>query len=343
MSTASLHAVPNPAEKIMQSALGFMATAALHAVTTLGVPDLMKNGPVNVASLAISTSTNEDALYRVMRALASMSIFTESAPRNFALTPSGELLVKGAPGSLREMVLWMGDPCHFRTFPELLHAIRTGETVIERVYGVSCFEFFERDKVTGEIFNDAMTSFSAAVIPAVLEAYDFSFLNGKTLVDIAGGHGMLLSGILKEYPALRGILVDLPHVLEGAKHRLAAEGLSNRCALASCDFFSGVPSGDAYILKHIIHDWDDAKAGTILRNIRRASPAGTKLILLETPVLAGDAPQMVKWLDLEMLMMPGGRERSEDEYRALLAASGFQLHRVLPTKSPLNILESVSV
>jgi len=344
MSTASsFHAEPNPTEKIMQSALGFMKTGALHAVCSLGVPDLLKNSPAHVASLAKSTSSNEDALYRVLRALASMGIFTETSPRTFALTSSGELLVKDVPGSLRDMVLWLGDPCHFRVFPELLHAIRTGETVVERVYGVSCFDFLAKDKATGEVFNNAMTSFSASVISAVLDAYDFSFLDGRTLVDIAGGHGRLISGILNRYPALRGVLVDLPHVLEGATARIAAEGLSARCTLTSADFFKEVPFGDAYIMKHIIHDWDEAKAGNILRNIHRASAAGTRVILLETPVLPGDAPQMVKWLDLEMLTLPGGRERSENEYRALLAGNGFELLRVLPTKSPLSVLEAVSV
>ena len=332
---------PNPIDKILQAALGFMATAAIHAVARLGIADLLKDGPLQVSSLAKSTATNQDALYRVLRALASNGIFTETAPRTFALTPPAQLLVKDAPGSQRDMVLWMGDPCHFRTFPELLHSVKTGETVVERVYGASCFEFLVRDKATGEVFNDAMTGFSASVIPAVLESYDFSFLQGKTLVDIAGGHGMLITSILKKYPTARGILMDLPHVLEGAKPRLAAEGLSDRCALASGDFFKEVPSGDAYIMKHIIHDWDDEKAGGILGNIGRASAAGTRVILLETPVLAGDVPQIVKWLDLEMLMLPGGRERTEDEYRTLFSANGFQLSRVIPTKSPLNILEAV--
>jgi ubiquinone/menaquinone biosynthesis C-methylase UbiE len=344
MSTASsLHAVPNPADKLMHSVMGFMVTASLHAVTTLGIPDLLKQGPVHVSTLAKSTASNEDALYRVMRALASNGIFTESASRTFALTPPAELLVKGAPGSMRDMVLWCADVCHFRVFPELLHAIKTGETVVEKVYGVSCFEFFEQDQAASEVFNNAMSDFSASVVSPILEAYDFSFLHGKTLADIAGGHGVLLCGVLKKYPSLRGILTDLPHVLEGAKPKLAAHGLTERCTLTSADFFREVPSSDAYMLQHVIHDWDDEKAGTILRNIHRASPVGTKVLVLETVVAPGDTPQVVKWLDLEMLLFPGGLERTEKEYSALLAASGFQLQRVLPTKSPLQILEAVSV
>jgi hypothetical protein len=327
----------------MHSVMGFMVSASLHAVTTLGIPDLLKHGPVHVTALAKSTATNEGALYRVMRALASNGIFTESAPRRFALTPPAELLVQGAPGSLREMVLWCADVCHFRAFPELLHAIRTGETVVEKVYGVSCFEFFERDKATSEVFNNAMSDFSASVVAPILEAYDFSFLNGKTLADIAGGHGQLLCGILSKYPALRGILTDLPHVLEGAKRKLAGHGLAERCALISVDFFREVPSSDAYILQHIIHDWDDEKAGTILRNIHKASSTGSKVLVLETLVAPGDTPQVAKWLDLEMLMFPGGLERTEDQYRALFAATGFQLQRVLSTKSPLQILEAARV
>jgi len=338
---SSLPAGPNPMEKIMQMGMGFMSTACLHGVTSLGIPDLLKNGPMPVAALAKSTSVNEDALYRVLRALASAGVFSECAPRTFALAPPSELLVADAPGSMRPMILWLGHECQYRTFAEMPHAIKTGETVLEKVYGLSCFDFLRENPVVSEIFNDAMTAASASAIPAVLDAYDFSFLNGKSLVDIAGGHGMLLSGILKKYPEIRGVLFDLDYVLEGAKPRLAAANLSSRCRLETGDFFREVPAGDAYMMRNIIHDWNDEKASTILRNIHRASQPGAKVILVEMILIPKDTPQIAKWLDLEMLLMPGGRERTEEEYGALFAGAGFELKQVLPTKSPASVLEAV--
>jgi len=330
-----------PAEQLFQMALGIMSTAALGCVAELEIADKLENGPRKVAELAAEAGVKEDALYRVMRALAAAGIFEEGAPRTFGLTPAAELLCCGVKGSMRSMVRWMATRMHFELFPEMMHSLKTGETVVEKVYNVSCFEYFEKNAGVSEIFNDAMTDFSAVVIPAALEAYDFSYLNGKTLVDIAGGHGKVLTEILVKYPAIRGKLFDLEHVVSGATPKIEAWGLTARCSTCSGDFFKEVPSGDAYVMKHIIHDWDEAKATTILKNIHKASPADARVILFEGVITAGNAPNLGKWIDLEMLLLPGGKERTEEEYRALFAGAGFRVTKTVQTKSPLCVIEAV--
>jgi hypothetical protein len=330
-----------PVEQLFQMGLGFMTTAALGCVAELEIAEKLKNGPKSVALLAAESGVKEEPLYRVLRALATAGVFEEQAPRTFALTPAADLLRRDAKGSMRNMMLFLATRIHFELAPEMMHSLKTGETVVEKVHNVSVFEYFEKDKLTGEIFNDAMTDFSAVVIPAALEAYDFNYLNGKTLIDIAGGHGKVLTEILVKYPEIRGKLFDREHVVNGAKPRIESLGLTGRCSVCSGDFFKEVPEADAYIMKHIIHDWDDAKATTILKNIHKASPADARVILLEGVIAPGNAPSVGKWLDLEMLLMPGGKERTEEEYRALFAGAGFRVTRIVQTKSPLSVIEAV--
>ena len=334
---------PEPGQLVLQLSLGYMASSALRVVTQLEIPDLLADGPKSVAALARNAQANEDALYRVLRALASVGVFEETEPRVFALTPAAETLRRGTPDSLRDMVLWIADPIHYRCFPEMLHAVKTGEPVIEKVTGSACFAYFEKDKVTGEVFNAAMTGFSAMMIPAVLEAYDFSPLNGGKLVDVAGGHGHVLTEILKKYPKINGMLFDLAHVAEGAKEPIRSAGLEGRCGVASGDFFVSVPPGNAYIMKHIIHDWDDERALKILRSIHAAAIGKAKVILLESVLEPGNEPHLAKWIDIEMLMLPGGRERTEEEFAKLCEKAGFCLTRVVRTKSPVCVIEAEKV
>jgi hypothetical protein len=332
---------PRPEELLLQMTLGIMATASLSCVVELEIAERLKNGPRNVAQLATEAGVKEEPLYRVLRALASGGIFAENTQRVFALTPGAELLCKGSKGSLHDFVRFLTTRQHFEIFAELMHGVKTGDTVVEKVYGVPCFEYFEKNAAFGTKFNDAMTEFSAAVIPAALEAYDFGWLNGKTLVDIAGGHGKVLTEVLVKYPEIRGKLFDLEHVVNGAKPRIESLGIAARCGVCHGDFFQAVPEGDAYIMKHIIHDWDDAKATTILKNIHKASPADARVVLLESVIAAGNAPHFGKWLDLEMLLFPGGCERTEEGFRALFAGAGFRVTRIVETKSPLCVIEAV--
>jgi hypothetical protein len=324
-------------QQLFQLGMGFIISAALGAATRLDIPDHLADRPRTAADLAAASGANEDALYRLLRALATAGVFTETAPRTFALTPISNLLRTGGP--VRDMVLWMCDEFHFRVYAEMLEAVKTGATVGEKVVGMPVFEYFTTDPALSERFNNAMTAFSANVAPAVLQAYDFGGIG--TLVDIAGGHGMILGSILRQHPQMRGILFDLEHVLAG--NRLAELGVADRVQLASGDFFKAVPAGgDAYIMKHIIHDWDDDKSVVILKNIRRAldpKPNG-RVVLLEAVLPPGDAPDMGKLIDLEMLLLPGGKERTADEFAALFDRAGFSLTRIVPTQSALSIIEA---
>ena len=326
-------------QHVYQLGMGFIVSAALGTATRLDIPDHLANGPRTTSDLARAASANEDALYRLLRALSTVGVFHEPAPRTFALTPVGELLRSGAPGGARDMILWMCDPFHYRVYAEMLSAVQTGQTVGEKVVGMPVFEYFARDTALAERFNNAMTAFSATVAPAALQAYDFSGID--VLVDIAGGHGMILASILREYPRMRGVLFDLEHVLAG--NRLEEFGVKDRVALAAGDFFTAVPpGGDAYIMKHIIHDWDDDKSVVILKNIRRAlegKPHG-KVILLDTVIQAGNQPDMGTLIDLEMLLLPGGKERTAAEFGALFERAGFELTRIVPTQSPLSVIEA---
>jgi len=339
--TPAQSARPEPVEQLMQFATGYMMSAALFAVTSLKIPDLLESGSKTISELAASTGSHEDALYRVMRALSSVGLFDENPARTFSLTPVSEPLCVDAPNSMRDMALWLTGPFHFQVWRELGHSVRTGETVPEKIFGVPCFGYFERDKEVGDRFNNAMTGFSVSTIAAALEAYDFGWLAGKTLVDVAGGHGMVLTEILKKCPNTKGVLFDLEHVVTGAKPRIERQGLSVRCSIAHGDFFVAVPEGDAYVMKNIIHDWNDERSATILKNIHRASRPGSRVILLEAMIAPGNEPHFAKWIDIEMLLLPGGRERTEQEYRDLFAGAGFKMSKVVPTKSPLCVIEAV--
>jgi len=340
MATPVQNQGPQPSEQLMQFATGYMVSAALYAVTKLGIPDLLKHGPKSTRELAGACAADEDAVHRALRALASVGVLTECSPRTFALTPVGDCLRADRDDSMRDMVLWFADAFHFQTYPEMLHALKTGDTVVEKVFGESCFGYFEKNNEEAQVFNAAMTRFSRMLTPAVLEAYDFSWLNGKTLVDIGGGHGYLLTTILKKYPEINGVIFDLEHVVNGAPSNISAAGVAGRCRAAGGDFFAEVPPGDAYIIKNIIHDWSDEKALCILRNCHRAGAGKTKVILVEMVITPGNEPHFAKWLDLEMMLLPGGRERTEAEFAKLFDEAGFRLTRVVQTKSPVCVLEA---
>lgn len=333
-------APPRPDELLMQLATGYMASAALHVCAAHGIADLLAKGPKPVAELARAAELNEDALYRVLRALASAGVFEERAPRVFANTMTSDLLRRDA-GPLRAMVEWMGDPAHMKAYAHFPHSVATGETLCEPAWGMNCWDYLGKDARFAKIFDDAMTGFSAVVIPAVLEAYDFSGIG--TLVDVAGGHGFVLTAILEKYPEMRGVLFDLERVTAGARERIAKldAKLASRVRIESGDFFQAVPAGDAIVMKHIIHDWNDPEARKILASCHRALPAGGKLILIESVISAGNTPELGKWIDLEMLALPGGRERTEEEFRALFASAGFRLTRIVPNASPLSVVEAV--
>jgi hypothetical protein len=327
------------AQQVFQLATGYIASTALQVSVQLRIADRLASGPRAVGDLAREAAVKEEPLYRVLRAAASVGVFEEIAPRQFALNAAAAMLRSDVPGSLYPMVRWISEPFHMRVYADIMHSLTTGAPAAAKTAGMPVFEYFARDPELSGLFNDAMTSFSGMVVPAVLEAYDFSEIN--VLVDVAGGHGGVVSGVLQRYPQMRGILCDLDHVIAGARERLRAIGLADRITCVVTDIFNEVPAGgDAYLMKHIIHDWDDERAGVILRNIRKVLADHGRVILLDSVIAPGNAPDFGKLIDLEMLVMPGGKERTADEFRDLFAANGYELTRIVPTQSALSVIEA---
>jgi hypothetical protein len=334
---AATQAMP-PEAFLTQMAFGAMMTQALYVVAKLGVADLLAAGPRPVSELADATETHERSLYRVMRSLASVGVFAESAPQVFSLTPYAEPLRSDAPGSMRNGAIFMGEEWHWRVWGNMEYSVRTGRPAWGHTHGAEVFDYFADHPREAGIFNGAMTDMSMGTAPPVVEAYDFSGF--RKIADIAGGHGYLLSQILKATPGLKGILFDVPQVVEGAGALLGREGVDERVERVAGDFFASVPAADAYIMKHIIHDWDDERCVRILSNIRSAMEPGAKVLLVETVVPEGNLPHYSKLLDLEMLTSPGGAERTAEEYASLLARAGLRMTRIVPTRSPLSIVEA---
>ncbi len=325
----------------MQLATGFVFTAAMQPIARMKIADLLAEGPLPVAELARQTGSNEDALYRVLRLLASAGLFAESPGKVFALTPMSDLMRAGVPGSLRDMILWMGNRFHSKVWSEVGHSIRTGQPAVEHVYGKPCFDVIFGDPEIAFDFNQAMTCFSHMIAPAVLDVYDFSEIG--TLMDVAGGHGAILCEILSRYPKMKGILFDIPNVIEEANCHICSLKMDHRCETMKGDFFEQIPAGaDACYMQHIIHDWNDERALKILENCRQALQGRTdgRLIIVDSVVPENSDPHMSKMLDLEMLLMPGGRERTEGEWHTLFAKAGFEITQILPTRAAESVIEA---
>ena len=333
--------VDEGAERLRQLAWGYIPAALIGVIIELGIPDLLADGMMPAGEIAAASHTNEDALYRMLRALASFGILAESSGRHFTLTATGRRLRSDVPDSLRGYIRWTTDPFLFRNYADLMYSAKTGEPAVAHVFGGSLFSHLQADPPLSRIFNDGMTSFSQMVSRAVLEAYDFSGI--KVLADLAGGEGALLAAILHKYPAMQGLLLEQEHVLPGARKRLEALGLADRSRCSAVDFFKSVPAGaDAYLMKSIIHDWDDQRAGIILRNCREAlrSVERGRLLLLEATIPSGNDPHVAKVYDMQMLVLAGGRERTRDEFQKLLAEAGFRLTAVVPTRSFVSVVEA---
>lgn len=334
--------LPPPAV-LYQLATGHYVSHAIYAAAKLGIADLLGTGPQRCDDLAKATGTHAPALRRVLRLLASAGVFAETEDGRFELTPVGSCLQSG-PGSFRPVALLFTSPGVRAAWGDLLHSVRTGEPALNHVFGMGSFEYFAQHPEEAAVFDEAMGAFTAMVAIAVAAAYDFSRFG--TIIDVGGGEGALLAGILRANPALRGVVFDMPRVAEGANETIAAAGLGDRCEFVGGDFFEAVPGGgDAYILKHVIHDWDDARAVRILRNCRRAMKAEGKLLIVEgvyperidqSVVSRGAAAN-----DVNMLVCTGGRQRAEAEFRALFDAAGFELTRIVPTQAMSSVIEGV--
>jgi hypothetical protein len=330
-------------EQLFQIALGYIPAMSVNVVATLSIPDELADGPKSVEEIAHARGVNADALYRIMRAVSTAGVFRELEGRRFEQTTMSDMLRTDHPRSLRPFMVFFPDPIHFRCYANLMHAIKTGEPTVKPTFGKDLFPYLAENPEASAIFNAGMVNVTQMFIPAILEVYDFS--ETRTLADIGGGHGSVLAAILQKYPRMEGILFDMDHVVRGAGDYLRSAGVSDRCKVVSGDFFKAVPAGaDTYIMKNIIHDWDDEKSATILKNIRKAlgdQPRG-KVLLLEWVLAPANEPHLSKWADIEMLALPGGRERTEEEYAALFAKSGFKLNRVVPTASQ-SLIEALAV
>lgn len=324
----------------MNQMLGsYWITQAIYAAAELGIADLLANGPLTVEELASRSGSNSSALYRVLRALASVGIFSESGDRKFSLTPMAENLRSDIPGSQRSFAIMSGTE-FFQTWGSLLHSVRTGEDAFSKVYGKAFFEYMTDNPDRHRIYDAAMNSIHDLETEPVLNAYDFSQF--RSLVDVGGGNGLKIAKILKRNPSLKGILFDLPAVAESARSVMSDFGLSERCEIIGGDFFSSVPAGaDAYIMRHVIHDWKDDMAMKILKNCREAMNPGGKVLVVESVIPEGNTPCFGKWLDLMMLLV-NGMERTEEQYRQLFKAAGLRLNRVVPTAHEVSIIEGVA-
>jgi O-methyltransferase domain len=339
MSTDTNPSQTPPDAALVQLVLGKCISMAISVAAKLRVADHLADGPKTLADLAANTKTHAPSLYRLLRSLAAAGVFSQEADGRFALTPMGEYLRTGVKGSLRGMADFFGSDWSWRAWGHMLETVQTGHTAFDSVFGEPVFDYLGKHPDESAILNEGMTGFTSNIAPAVAEAYNFAAF--KTVVDVGGGHGVLLSTILQSYAGVNGIVFDSPHVVVGAEDAIQKAGLTGRCRAVGGDFFQSVPAGgDAYLMKHIIHDWPDDRATTILRNCRKGVNPGGKLILVELVIAPGNAADLGKVIDLEMLVIASGQERTEVEYRQLLAGAGWRLTRVLPTKSPAQIVEA---
>jgi hypothetical protein len=330
---------PPAAQAIAQMASGYWVSQAIYVAAKLDIAGRLIAGPKTAADLAAECRVHPPALYRLLRALGSLGVFAEGEGGRFELTPLAQPLRSDVPESKRAMVLMTGEE-QYQAWGELLYSVTTGQTGFERRFGMPLFDYLADRPEQAALFDAAMVSIHGRETSAMLAAYDFGQFG--TLADLGGGNGSVLLAILQQHPVLRGILFDLPNVAERAQTLVAAAGFAPRCAVIGGSFFESAPTGaDAYLLRHIIHDWDDEKSLVILRSIRRAAPGQAKLLLVETVIEPGNAPSFAKLLDLTMLVIPGGQERTASEYDRLLAAGGFKLERIVPTTADVSVLEAI--
>ena len=329
-----------PEVQLVQMITGHWVAAAIYTAAKLKLPDHLAAGAISSESLAAAAGTHADSTYRLCRALSAVGVLTELPDRQFELTVLGELLRSDHPRSMRPMAMFQGAPPHWQGWGSFVHSVQTGQPAFEHVHGKQFFDYCEGDPEFAEAFNGAMTALSAAASQAVVQAYDFAGI--ETLVDVGGGHGHLLCTVLSANPSLTGIVFDLPHVVQGAAPTIAAAGLADRCQTVGGSFFESVPAGDAYISKHIIHDWDDEHSRKILSNMASAMQGSGRVLLVEAVIDAGNMTTFGKLIDLEMLHAThGGRERTEGEFRELFASAGLKLQRTIPTQSMFSVLEAV--
>lgn len=326
-----------PQDQLTRMITGYWISQLVYTAAELSLADLVAEHPRTADELATATQTHPGALYRLLRALASVGVFSEGEGGRFSLTPLAELLRTDVPGSQRAAVLMMVGQ-FYEAWGNVLGSVRSGRPAFELLHGQRFFEFLGEHPDQARIFDDAMTAFNDRKSRAVLDAYDFSSVS--VLADIGGGNGENLAATLRRFPAMRGVLFDLPDVVEEAV--VSESGLEDRCQVIGGSFLESVPEGaDAYLLRHIVHNWDDEHAVTILQNVRRTIDDRGKLLVVERVIPPGNEPMFGKLTDMTMLVVHGGKERTDEEYRRLFESAGFRLTRVVTTALDVSVIEGV--
>jgi len=332
-------AAPAPTRQNLAALItGFHASQMLHVAAKLQIADLLKDGPRNTADLAAVAGAHEDSLYRVMRTLASLGIFTELHNRRFALNAAAEYLRSDTPGSLRAVAEISGEEWMWRPWGALLESVKTGTTAFNHLYGEGTFDWFAKHPDAARLFDAGQAESTSVSARAIVEAYDFSKV--RRIVDVGGGDGTLLASLLRANPSTTGVVFDLPNVVEGARARFDRSAIA-RAEFTGGNFFTGVPGGaDLYMMKFILHDWNDDDCQKILVNVRRAVSSTSRLLVAEDLVCGPNEPCPAKPRDLNMLVRTGGRNRTEQEYRSVLTRGGFRTTRVIATSSTLFLIEA---
>jgi len=326
-----------PSAPLMRLINGYQVSQAIHVATVLGIPGLLAEGPRTTDELAAATDSTGNALRRLLRALAAIGVFHEEAVDRFSLTPLGDDLRPDAPDSLAGWAAFVGRPHHWEAWGHLLDSVKSGENAFRSLHGVDVWTHRSEHPEERAVFDAAMVALTRPTNASLLEAYDFGGFG--MLVDVGGGVGTFLAALLAAYPSLHGILFDQPHVFEGAKEQLRAAGVADRCRIVAGSFFDELPEGaDAYLLKSILHDWEDEEAAAILRTCRRAIGPGGTLIVVERVLGPPNQGAKTKFSDLNMLVMPGGRERGLQEFEALFETAGFRLERETPSSSGFSVI-----
>ncbi len=320
---------------------GSWISQMIYAAAKLELADRIGGGSRSVAELAVATGSHARSLYRLLRGLASLGVFSEDEPGVFSSTPLAATLRRDSVDSKWAQAVMMGEE-HFAAWGDIVESVRTGETAFDRLYGKPIFDYLAEHPEKARLFDAAMTSIHGHETRAMLEAFDLSDI--KTFADIGGGNGTNMIGVLNKYPDMNGILFDLPHVTARAEENLKRSGLSDRCRIVGGDFFGSIPGGaDVYFMRHIIHDWDDDRSERILRNVAAAAAEGAKLLVVEHVLPKGNEPSFGKLLDINMLLLPGGVERTADEFTRLYESAGFRLTRVVPFSGDLSVVEGVKI
>ncbi|HEX3606963.1 MAG TPA: methyltransferase [Candidatus Dormibacteraeota bacterium] len=331
------HDAPPPAA-MMGLITGYWVSQAVGVVALLGVADHLAEGPRECTELARAVDADPQALYRVLRLLASLGVFEQLAPGSFALTPLGETLRSDSPGSVRNFAITETAPGHWLPWGRLHESVRSGRPMARDALGMEIFEWYGQNPEEAAFFSAAMGNLSALAASELVRVYDFSAV--RTVADVGGAHGVLLAAVLRANADARGILYDLPHVIATAGGAMAAGGLSQRCELVSGDFFESVPEGaDLHLLKQVVHDWSDERATQLLRNCHRSLLPAGRLLLVEMVIPSDNRPSPAQAMDLNMLVLLGGQERTEEHFERLLEGAGFRLERVIPTRSPFSVIE----